>query len=306
MGLSRSRSMPKIIPRKNLFYSWSAAIRYQTLMVVAAPVIIGFAIAYGDGLSHGPSALMALLGALFIQAGTNLANDHYDLKNGVDTEAHVGPVSALRAGLVSRFEVKVGFYICFALAAVCGVLLTMRAGWPVMVIAVASIMSGILYSAGKRPLAALGLGDLWVFVFFGPVAVVGTYFVQTFEWNTAVILAGCGVGFWSMAIIDINNLRDADTDARAGRKTLSVRFGKAFARMEYLFCLLAASVIPVVIYLLTGAHCWIMASSFVVFLCIPLIHLVFTKDDKALNNALALTSLALFLYAIIFSIGWLW
>jgi len=296
--------MSKTIKPENFLFRWLRASRAQTLIAVASPVMMGTAIAYGDGLWHWPSALLALLGALFIQAGTNLANDHYDLEYGVDTDAHIGPPSSLRDGLVSMSEVKAGFIVCFVLAALCGALLTMRAGWPVLVIGVASILSGIFYSAGKRSLASLGLGDVWVFVFFGPVAVAGTYFVQTFEWNMAVILAGCGAGFWSAMIIDVNNLRDRDTDALAGRKTLCVRFGKAFARMEYVFCLMAAAAIPVGIYLLTGEHFLIMSASLVTFLCIPLVYLVMTKEGKILNSVLGLTSLALFLYAVLFSIGW--
>ncbi len=296
--------MPKTTKPENFLFRWLRASRAQTLIAVASPVLMGTAIAYGDGLGHWPSAFLALLGALFIQAGTNLANDHYDLKYGVDTDAHIGPPSAIRDGLVSTSEVKVGFIVCFVLAALCGALLTMRVGWPVLVIGVVSILSGIFYSAGKRSLASLGLGDVWVFVFFGPVAVAGTYFVQTFEWNMAVILAGCGAGFWSVMIIDVNNLRDTDTDARAGRKTLCVRFGKAFARMEYLFCLLATTMIPVGVYLLTGEHFFIMSASLVAFLCIPLVYLVMTKEGKVLNNVLAFTSFALFLYAVLFSIGW--
>lgn len=296
--------MQKTIKHKSFISSWLLAIRYQTLLASAAPVMMGVALAYGDGLGHWPSALVALFGALFIHAGTNLANDLFDLKNGVDTEAHLGVPSVLRSGIVSAKAVKVGIILCFMIAALCGATLTMRAGWPVVMIAVSSIISGILYSAGKRSLASLGLGDLWVFVFFGPVATAGTYFVQTYEWNMAVILTGCGAGFWSMAVMSVNNLRDIETDARAGRKTLAVRLGKAFARMQYLFCLLAAASVPVAVYLLTGEHIYIMASSLVVFLCVPLIHLVFTQEGAALNKALGFTVTALFVYALLFSVGW--
>jgi 1,4-dihydroxy-2-naphthoate octaprenyltransferase len=285
---------------------WLAAVRAPTLIVVASPVIMGIAMAYGDGLGHWPSAVAALLGALFIQAGTNLANDYYDLKNGVDTDAHAGPPSVLRTGLVSIPEARSWFIVCFVLAALCGAFLAMRAGWPIVVLAVVAILSGIFYSAGKKTsLAALGLGDIWVFVFFGPVAACGTYFVQTFDCNMAVALAGCGAGFWSAAIIDANNIRDTETDAVAGRKTLPVRFGKAFGKIEYLACLFGAAAIPVAVYLLTGQNKWTLAASLIPFLALPLaVDVCASNDGKNFNRVMGLTAMAAFIYGVIFSLGW--
>ena len=285
---------------------WLNAVRPHSLLASVAPVMVGTAMAYGDGFLHLPSAIAALVVAVFVQIGTNLANDYFDFKSGVDRPGHGRPRSAILSGALTSSEVKVGVVLAFAVAAVAANTLVIRAGTPALVIAVLAILSGLLYTAGRWSLSRLGLGDLFVLVFFGPVAVAGTYFVQSFEYNGAVILSGFMTGFWSVAILVVNNLRDITTDANAGRRTLAVRFGKAFTRMEYLFCILAAAAIPVKVHHMTGERGWMLASSLTVFLSIPLVHDVFTSDDpKVLNRALALTALLLLIQSLVYSIAWL-
>ena len=285
---------------------WFKAVRPWSFPSSMVPVLMGSAIAYGDGFFHLPSALLALGVAGLIHAGTNLANDYFDFQTGVDTLEHKGPVNVIVAGKLSAFEVKCGFVAAFILAAFLAKGLVVRAGTPAVVIAILSIISGLVYTAGRWSLARLGLGEFFVLVFFGPVAVTGTYYVQALECNAAVIASGFMTGFLSTAILVVNNLRDRDTDARAGRRTLAVRFGKAFARMEYLFCMLAASFVPVVVYYMGGQRAWVLVSSMVVFLTIPIVHAVFTSDDaKVLNQALALTAGVLILQSALYSFIWL-
>jgi 1,4-dihydroxy-2-naphthoate octaprenyltransferase len=285
---------------------WLQAVRPYSLWAAVAPVTIGSAMAYGDGFFHRSSALAALTVAVFIQIGTNLANDYFDFKSGVDRLGHGRPTSAILSGKLTPSEVKIAFVLAFAVAAVAANFLVIRAGIPALIIAVASIISGLLYTAGRWSLSRLGLGDLFVLVFFGPVAVAGTYYVQSFEYNAAVILSGFMPGFLSVAILVVNNLRDIATDTRAGRRTLAVRFGKAFTRMEYLFCILAACAIPVIVDRITGDHNWLFAGFLPVFFAIPLVHSVFTSEDpKVLNRALAWTAILLMVQSTVFSVLWL-
>ena len=285
---------------------WFKAIRPGSLSASIAPVMVGTAMAYGDGFFHLPSALAALIIAVFIQIGTNLSNDYFDFKNGVDRPGHGRPTSAILSGALTPSEVKVGFVMAFAVAAVAANTLVIRLGTPALVIALASIISGLLYTAGRWSLSRLGLGDLFVLIFFGPVAVAGTYYAQSFEYNGAVILSGFMTGFLSVAILVVNNLRDITTDLAAGRRTLAVRFGKKFTRMEYLFCIMAASAVPVAVCHITEEKGWMLASSLAAFFAIPLVDSVFTSDDpKVLNRTLALTALLLLGQSLVYSIVWL-
>jgi 1,4-dihydroxy-2-naphthoate octaprenyltransferase len=175
----------------------------------------------------------ALLGATFIQVGTNLANDYFDFKKGADTDQRLGPARVTQKGWVSPAGVAFAAGLAFGLAVVAGVYLVSVAGLPVVGIGVASILSGVLYTGGPWPLGYLGLGDLFVFVFFGPVAVCGTYFVQAGSVSPAAMMASIPVGLLATAILVVNNLRDRHTDVLAGKRTLVVRFGPRVARAEY-------------------------------------------------------------------------
>jgi len=285
---------------------WILAIRPQTLPAAIAPVAIGTAMALGDGLFHGPSALMALSAALCIQIGTNLSNDYFDFKKGADTADRKGPLRVTQAGLIQPRMVLGASIFFFVLAALSSIYLIHRAGICILIIAAASIISGICYTAGPKPLGYLGLGDLFVLVFFGPVAVGGTYFTQSLEINWAVIVAGLAPGFLSMAVLAVNNLRDIDTDRRAGKLTLAVRFGRSFAMSEYLFCIMAAVLTPFAVVLITGDHLGIAAASLAGFCAIPCVKAAFTHIDGAgLNRVLGQTGRLLLIYSVLFSMGWL-
>jgi 1,4-dihydroxy-2-naphthoate octaprenyltransferase len=269
-------------------------------------MIIATAMAYGDGKGHALTALVCLFTALFLQIGTNIANDYFDFKKGADTQERVGPTRVTQAGLIAPETVRLAFIICFALAGLGWLFLIARAGWPMAVLAVTSILSGILYTAGSKALAYIGLGDLFVFIFFGPVAVAGTYYAQTLEFHIASVIAGAAPGLISIAILTVNNLRDIHSDKLANKKTLAVRFGKTFAQFEFLVTLLSAAFIPVALYLITGAHPASLIASVLSLLAIPVIHLVLTQEGAALNKGLAQTGMLLLIYCVLFSIGWLY
>lgn len=282
------------------------AIRPKTLPAAIAPVMLGTAMAIGDGVHHFPTALAALLGALLIQIGTNLANDYFDFKKGADTADRAGPVRVTQAGLVTPQRMMTWIAIIFVLAIWVCFWLIQRAGWPIAAIGGVSILCGILYTAGPWPLGYLGLGEILVIIFFGMVAVAGTYYAQSLEMNLAIILAGLGPGFFSAAILVINNIRDIETDRQCNKKTLAVRFGRSFALSEYLFFILAGSLIPVLVYGLMEDHIFILAATLVSLLAIPVIKVVLTTSaGPPLNHALSDTGKLLLIYSIIFSLGWL-
>lgn len=225
--------------------AWWMALRPQTLLIAVVPVVVGMAIAQVEGaLSVGP-ALAALLGAIFIQIGTNLANDAYDHERGADTEARLGPPRATQLGLLPGRTVKIGMLLSFVCATGFGFYLVWAAGWPVVLIGWASMLAAWAYTGGPWPLAYHGLGDAAVMVFFGLVAVVGTVFVQGAPITALAWGAAVGVGAVATAVLAVNNIRDVDTDILVGKRTLPVRFGRGFGVAEYAGMLLLAQGIPV-------------------------------------------------------------
>ena len=227
--------------------TWVAASRPRTLPAAAAPVAIGAGLAWREGLFHLPSALGALVGALLLQIAANFANDYFDGVKGTDTPDRLGPTRAVAAGHVTPAAMRNAFVLMLLAATAVGALLAWRAGWPVVAIGVASIAGAVLYTGGARPLGYLGLGDVLVLAFFGPVAVAGTVYVQALAWRADAIVAGLGPGLLAVALLAVNNLRDVDTDRRAGKGTLAVRLGPGFARGEIVGALLGAALVPVLL-----------------------------------------------------------
>ncbi len=220
------------------------ASRPRTLTAAAAPVLLGTGLAIGrDGFRLGP-ALAALLGALLIQIGTNLANDYYDFLRGGDSEDRVGPLRVTQAGIIPPETVRNGAFLVLGMALLLGLYLVWVGGFPVVLIGLTSLVCAIAYTGGPFPLAYHGLGDLFVFVFFGIVAVGGTYWVQTLAFGPEVLLAGAGMGALATAILVVNNLRDIEADARAGKRTLAVRIGPTGTKVEFLLLLLLGFSVP--------------------------------------------------------------
>ena len=284
--------------------TWISAARLRTLPAALAPVLIGTALALADDAFHAGAAAAALLGALLIQVGTNYANDYFDFVNGADTDARVGPSRATQSGRVTPKAMKMAFIVTFALMIPVIAYLTWRAGWPVVIIGVTSVISGILYTGGPKPLGYMGLGDLFVLVFFGPVAVGGTYFVQALQVTPEVIVAGLAPGLLSTAILVVNNLRDIESDALVGKNTLAVRLGAGFARGEYLLTVLVGALIPVALVAMTGEHLAALAACGVLIPAVPVIRSMFTQSGAALDPNLGRTGKILVLYSLLFSVGW--
>jgi len=287
------------------FKIWIMAFRPKTLTAAISPVLIGTAMAFGDGVHHFSAAFVCLFAALMIQIGTNLANDYFDFKKGADTDGRIGPTRVTQAGLIKPRHIIIGIIAAFGLSALACIWLVDRGGIPMAIIGVLGILSGIFYTAGPKPLGYLGLGEVFVFIFFGPVAVAGTYYVQSFELNYAVILAGIAPGLLSVAILAVNNYRDIESDSKSGKKTLAVRFGRSFAQIEYLAAILIAALIPVIIYSLIHDHLAILWASTISLMAIPAFQTVIqTTSGPALNKTLAYTGKLLLIYSILFSIGW--
>ena len=286
------------------FKIWLLAARPKTLWAAIAPVIIGTAMAYESERFHLLSAIAALVGAVMIQIGTNFANDYFDFKKGADEHNRLGPTRMTQAGLISPNAMRLAMIIAFKLALLAGMYLVYRGGVPIVVIGLLSILLGILYTAGKYALGYIGLADLFVLLFFGPVAVGGTYYVQTLQINWPVIVAGFAPGLFSVAILTVNNLRDIEGDKNVGKKTLPVRFGAGFAKFEYLLSVVVACIIPGVIFLLFDAPIYSVITVVIILAAIPSFKLVFNSRGIVLNDVLASTGKLLLLYAVIFSIGW--
>ena len=254
---------------------------------------------------HLPAASAAMAGALLLQIGTNYANDYYDHVKGADTDARIGPTRATAAGLVTPAAMKRAFVWVFAVAFVLGMGLVWRAGWPLLVIGVTSVACGVLYTGGPRPLGYLGLGDVLVLAFFGPVALAGTYYVQALRWSDAAVIAGLGPGLIATALLAVNNLRDAETDAEAGKRTLAVRFGRRFAKVEYTGALLTAAAVPVALWWGFGGPAWCLLATAACLTAAPSITAVIRAEPgDRLGGALAGTGRLLALYGLLFAAGW--
>ena len=284
---------------------WLMAARPKTLPAGIVPVVVAGAIAYGDGGFHAWSFLAALFGSIMIQVGANYANDLFDFMKRTDTSERIGPIRVTQAGLATPRQTAIAAIIVFSLAAAAGLFLVYRGGWPIAIIGLASIACGILYTAGPVALGYIGVADIFVLIFFGPVALAGTYYVQTLHMSWEIILAGVPFGMISTAILTVNNLRDAESDRRGGKKTLAVRFGRTFARFEYLLMLLGAAALAVIIAL--GVKRTLLLLSIVYLLpAVPVMKDVFTTTDgEKLNGALAATGRLLIIYGLLFGAGWL-
>ncbi|MBK6685088.1 MAG: 1,4-dihydroxy-2-naphthoate polyprenyltransferase [Deltaproteobacteria bacterium] len=283
--------------------AWILACRPATLTAALAPVAVGTAVAYREGGFRLAPALAALFGAFAIQIGTNLANDVFDAKKGADTAERLGPVRAVAAGLLSARAVGVGMIIAFGFATLAGLYLVQQGGWPIVLIGVLSIVSGILYTAGPWALAYVGLGDVFVMIFFGLVAVLGTAYVQTKTWSPLGVWVAVPVGALATAVLVVNNLRDRETDLKANKRTLVVRFGRRFGLVEYATLLALAYLVPPLLVVFGFAQPWVLLTFATLPRALGLYREVKAGEGRALNPLLGKTAQLLLFYALLLALG---
>lgn len=288
---------------RSTIQAWILASRPRTLTAAIAPVLLGSAVAFARGAFHPGAALAACIGAVMIQVGANLANDVGDYERGTDTSDRLGPVRVTMAGMLAPRQVKLGAAVAFSLAALAGAYLIHIAGWPVLVIGLASIAAGVMYTFGPSPLAYNGLGDVFTMVFFGFVGVCGTAFVQVGAVPPAAWPAAAAVGATITALLVVNNVRDIETDRRAGRRTIPVVFGRRAGLIEYALLLLVAHIIPVAMWLTGMADLWILLPVLSAPRAVSLIRFVDATEGRRLNQALADTAQLVLVHAGLFAVG---
>lgn len=286
------------------FKIWVEAARPHTLPAAVVPVMVGASLAAYDGQLYWPATITALFCALLIQVGTNFANDYFDFIKGADTDDRIGFERATAKGLVSTRQMRNATFITMSVAFLAGLYLVWIAGWIILAVGLASLLFGILYTGGPWPLAYNGLGDLFVFIFFGLIAVMGTYYVNALEWSAASFWASLAIGGLCTNILVVNNLRDIEEDAKAGKKTLGVLLGGDALRWEYTLMLFLAFAVPPHLYYRLDFG-WTVLLPFV---SVPgaaiLLKVIWTETDKRrFNRFLTRTARFMLLFAVLFSVG---
>jgi 1,4-dihydroxy-2-naphthoate polyprenyltransferase len=289
---------------------WLMAARLRTLPAAVAPVLVGTAIAVTRDVFRPGAFVAALLGAILIQVGTNLSNDYSDARRGADTEDRLGPMRVTAGGLVPPRTVLLWTYLTFGAAVLCGAYLVAVAGWELLAVGIASILAGVLYTGGPRPYGYEGLGEVFVFLFFGIVAVAGSTFAQLEEWPWESFALAVPVGLLVTAILVVNNIRDIDTDRRAGKKTLAVRLGRDRARLEYTVLVVVAyvSLLPAAAIEIADSGSWSALWWLLPWLlAVPALKLVGVVrthvDGPTLNAALARTAALQLAFCVLLTAG---
>jgi 1,4-dihydroxy-2-naphthoate octaprenyltransferase len=283
---------------------WLMAARIRTLPAAIAPVLVGTALAGFAHVFHPLRFIAALVGAIFIQVGTNLSNDYSDARRGADTEDRLGPVRVTAGGLVPPRQVLIATYVSFGVAVLAGIYLIAVAGWELLLVGAASILAGVLYTGGPRPYGYEGLGELFVFLFFGIVAVVGSYFVQTTHLVWEAFALAVPVGLLASAILVVNNFRDIDTDRRAGKRTLAVRLGRERTRSLYAGLVYLAYVLAPVTWLFGPLKAWVLLPWLTLPVAAPVVRAVRNRiDGPSLNQALAQTGLLQLAFCMLLAAG---
>lgn len=289
---------------KSNISAWMLAARTRTLPAAIAPVVLGSAMAIADKHFAWLAAAAALMVALLLQIAVNLANDYFDYVKGIDTEDRLGPPRVTQSGLIPARQVKRAMLLTIGISLLPGIYLLIKGGWPVFLIGIACICAALAYSGGPFPLASHGLGDLFVFIFFGLVAVCGTYYVQALHLTRMVMLMGVIEGLMITAILVVNNLRDIHTDRLTGKRTLAVIIGERGSRIEYLLLLGAAYAIPVILWLGSQRSLWLTLPIVSLPPALALMRRVWSASDGViLNQALASTAKLALVYSLLLSAG---
>jgi len=280
------------------------AARPRTLPAAIAPVLVGTSLAIRDGTFHPIAFIAALLGAILIQIGTNLSNDYSDARRGADSDERIGPVRVTAGGLVPPRQVLIATYLTFGAAVLCGAYLIAVAGWALLAVGAASILAGVLYTGGPRPYGYEGLGEVFVFLFFGLVAVTGSYFVQrrSLPWQAFVLAVP--VGLLIAAILVVNNTRDIDTDRRAGKRTLAVRLGRERTRVLFGAMIAVAFLTSWVPWFAGALSPWLFVTAAAAPLAVGVVQTVRTHaDGPSLNEALARTAQLALVFCLLLCAG---
>tara|TARA_R100001143_G_scaffold63604_1_gene73764 strand:- start:16570 stop:17544 length:975 start_codon:yes stop_codon:yes gene_type:complete len=297
-------STDNLKPKSSKMLIWLRASRPQTLAAALIPVMVGVSIAYSNGYSRWDISLMVLLCAILIQIGTNFANDYYDFVKGADNDERIGFERATSSGLVSPNAMLNATIFTMFIAFIAGLYLVWIGGWVVLIIGLMSILFGILYTGGPYPLGYNGLGDLFVFIFFGIIAVMGTYYVHALQWSSFSFWASIPVGALAVNILVVNNLRDVSQDTLSGKRTLGVLLGEKALKWEYSLLLLLSYVIPIMILIWFEFNLWILLPLLSLPLSIPLLNQIWNHEEKRiLNRTLERTAQFMVLYGVLFSIG---
>jgi 1,4-dihydroxy-2-naphthoate polyprenyltransferase len=269
---------------------WLMAARVRTLPAAIAPVLVGTALAGFQHVFHPLRFIAALIGAIFIQVGTNLSNDYSDARRGADAEDRLGPVRVTAGGLVPPRRVLVATYVSFGIAVLAGIYLIAVAGWLLLIVGAASILAGVLYTGGPRPYGYEGLGEVFVFLFFGIVAVAGSYFVQVKHFSWEAFALAVPVGLLAASILVVNNVRDIDTDRRADKRTLAVRLGRERTRGLFAAMVYVAYLLTPVTWLFGPLKPWVLLPWITLPIAAPIVRTVRNRvDGPSLNRALAQT-----------------
>lgn len=284
--------------------AWLLAARPKTLPAAVGPVLVGTALAIADGVFAWGPALAALCGALLLQIGSNFANDYFDFFKGADPHDRLGPPRATASGLIRPAQMRLGMVAVFGAAALVGLYLIAVGGWPILAIGAASILAALAYTGGPYPFGYYGLGDLFVFIFFGLVAVCGTYYVQSLSLTRWIVLAAVPSGLLITAILVVNNLRDIETDRRANKRTLAVLLGRRPTQIEYLVLLALAYLTPLILWWHQGGWPLLLLPWLTAPLALRLARtLLRAKDGPTFNQTLAGTARLSLLFSLLLAIG---
>ncbi|HEY4830249.1 MAG TPA: 1,4-dihydroxy-2-naphthoate polyprenyltransferase [Solirubrobacteraceae bacterium] len=283
---------------------WLMAARARTLPAAIAPVLVGTALAGYLHVFHPLRFAAALVGAMFIQIGTNLSNDYSDARRGADTEDRLGPVRVTAGGLVPPRQVLIATYLTFGVAVLAGVYLVVVAGWQLLLVGAASILAGVLYTGGPKPYGYEGLGEVFVFLFFGIVAVAGSFFVQVKHLDWEAFALAVPVGLIAAGLLVVNNVRDIETDRRAGKRTLAVRLGRPRTRVMFAAMIYLAYVLTPVTWVFGPLKPWLFLPWLTLPLATRVVRVVRNRSDgRSLNQVLAQTGLLQLIFCTLLAAG---
>jgi 1,4-dihydroxy-2-naphthoate octaprenyltransferase len=295
--------MKEEIKNISKFKSWILASRPKTLPAAVVPVMVGSALAIYQGIFFPVYSIIALLCSILIQIGTNFTNDLYDHLKGSDTKERKGPQRVLATGLISVKEMEWGIFLVFLLAFLLGLYLVYSVGLMILWIGIFSIVAGLAYTAGPFPLAYNGLGDLFVFIFFGIVGTVGTYYLHSHQFTSLAFLISLPVGALITNILIVNNYRDIEEDKTAGKNTLAVLLGKEFSRFEYVFFILISFFVPFLLHFKYDFNFWIFLPYITLPIAIALVKMIYALTGTQLNKTLELTAKFSAIYGLLLSVG---